>query len=83
MTNSMQKKIHIKKGDQVFVISGEYKGQKGRVLTIDREKNLQQDEQYILATDVAGEKIAVGKGHLYLARATLPVIKGRQPDPLR
>jgi len=35
----MQKKIHIKKGDQVFVISGEYKGQKGRVLTIDREKN--------------------------------------------
>jgi large subunit ribosomal protein L24 len=35
----MQKKIHIKKGDQVFVNSGEYKGQKGRVLTIDREKN--------------------------------------------
>ena len=35
----MQKKLHIKKGDQVIVNSGEYKGQKGRVLTIDREKN--------------------------------------------
>ena len=34
----MQKKLHIKKGDQVIVISGEYKGQKGRVLTIDRDK---------------------------------------------
>jgi large subunit ribosomal protein L24 len=35
----MQKKVHIKKGDQVIVNSGEYKGQKGRVLTINREKN--------------------------------------------
>jgi hypothetical protein len=45
--------------------------------------NLDPEKQYILATDVAGEKIAVGKGHLYLAPATLPVIKGRQPEPLR
>ena len=35
----MQKKIHIKKGDQVMVITGESKGQKGRVLEIDRVKN--------------------------------------------
>lgn len=35
----MQKKLHIKKGDQVIVITGEYKGQKGRVLTVDREKS--------------------------------------------
>ena len=35
----MQKKIHIKKGDQVIVNSGEYKGQKGRILTVDRDKN--------------------------------------------
>jgi large subunit ribosomal protein L24 len=35
----MQKKLHIKKGDQVFVNSGEYKGQKGRILTIDRAKS--------------------------------------------
>jgi large subunit ribosomal protein L24 len=34
----MQKKLHIKKGDQVIVNSGEYKGQKGRILTIDRDK---------------------------------------------
>ncbi len=34
----MQKKIHIRKGDQVMVNSGEYKGQKGRVLTVDRAK---------------------------------------------
>ena len=35
----MQKKIHIKKGDQVIVNTGEYKGQKGRVLNVDRDKN--------------------------------------------
>jgi len=34
----MQKKIHIKKGDSVMVITGESKGQKGRVLEVDREK---------------------------------------------
>ena len=34
----MQKKIHIKKGDQVFVNTGEYKGHKGRVLDVDRDK---------------------------------------------
>lgn len=30
----MQKKLHIKKGDTVIVISGEYKGQKGKVLEV-------------------------------------------------
>jgi len=35
----MQKKYHIKKGDQVIVNAGEYKGQKGRVLSIDQDKN--------------------------------------------
>jgi large subunit ribosomal protein L24 len=34
----MQKKIHIKKGDTVMVITGESKGQKGRVLEVDRDK---------------------------------------------
>ena len=32
-------KIHVKKGDTVFVISGEYKGQQGRVLEVLRNKN--------------------------------------------
>jgi large subunit ribosomal protein L24 len=31
-------KLHVKKGDNVMVIAGNYKGQSGRVLTIDREK---------------------------------------------
>ncbi len=35
----MQKKTHIKKGDTVIVITGESKGQKGRVLEVDREKS--------------------------------------------
>jgi ribosomal protein L24, bacterial/organelle len=35
----MQKKLHIKKGDSVMVITGESKGQKGRILEIDRVKN--------------------------------------------
>ena len=35
----MQKKLHIKKGDTVMVITGESKGQKGRVLEVDRDKS--------------------------------------------
>ena len=35
----MQKKIHIKKGDSVMVITGESKGQKGRVLEVKRDKD--------------------------------------------
>jgi large subunit ribosomal protein L24 len=34
----MQKKLHIKKGDTVFVNAGENKGQQGRVLEVIREK---------------------------------------------
>jgi len=33
----MQKKLKIKKGDTVFVNAGEYKGQKGRVLEVNRK----------------------------------------------
>ncbi len=35
----MQKKLHIKKGDTVFVNTGEYKGQTGRVLEVNRKSN--------------------------------------------
>ena len=34
----MQKKLHIRKGDIVIVNSGEYKGQQGRVLEINKQK---------------------------------------------
>ncbi len=34
----MQKKLHIRKGDTVMVITGESKGQKGRVLEVNRDK---------------------------------------------
>ena len=34
----MQKKLHIKKGDQVVVISGNEKGKSGRVLEVNRDK---------------------------------------------
>jgi large subunit ribosomal protein L24 len=34
----MQKKLHIKKGDTVMLIAGESKGQKGRILEVDRIK---------------------------------------------
>ena len=33
----MQTKIHIKKGDTVIVNTGEYKGQKGRVLEVNKK----------------------------------------------
>ncbi len=35
----MQKKLHIKKGDTVVVLSGDNKGKQGVVLSVDREKN--------------------------------------------
>lgn len=35
----MNKKLHIKKGDTVYVNAGESKGQQGRVLDIDRKKD--------------------------------------------
>ena len=35
----MQKKIHIKKGDTVVVISGNSKGQEGKVLDVVREND--------------------------------------------
>lgn len=34
----MQRKFHIKKGDTVTVIAGDSKGQQGRVLSVNREK---------------------------------------------
>ena len=34
----MQQKLNIKKGDTVKVISGDAKGQEGRVLSVDRNK---------------------------------------------
>jgi len=34
----MKRKLHIKKGDTVIVISGESKGQQGRVLEVLRDK---------------------------------------------
>ncbi|MGI6339158.1 MAG: 50S ribosomal protein L24 [Bacteroidales bacterium] len=34
----MQRKFNIRKGDTVIVVSGESKGQKGRVLGVDRKK---------------------------------------------
>ncbi|MGC9344843.1 MAG: 50S ribosomal protein L24 [Bacteroidales bacterium] len=35
----MQRKLHIKKGDLVYVNTGEYKGQQGRVLEIFAKTN--------------------------------------------
>ena len=35
---NMRKKLHIKKGDTVMVIAGDSKGQQGRVLVVDIEK---------------------------------------------
>lgn len=34
----MKKKLHIKKGDRVIIITGESKGQQGRVLEVFRDK---------------------------------------------
>jgi large subunit ribosomal protein L24 len=36
----MQKKLHIRKGDTVMVITGDSKGQQGKVLDLKTEKNV-------------------------------------------
>ena len=35
----MNKKLHIKKGDMVFVNAGDEKGKSGKVLSVDRKKD--------------------------------------------
>jgi large subunit ribosomal protein L24 len=35
----MQKKLHIKKGDNVIVVTGNSKGQKGKVLEVNRDSD--------------------------------------------
>ena len=35
----MNKKLHIKRGDMVFVNAGDEKGKTGKVLSVDKEKN--------------------------------------------
>lgn len=35
----MQKKLHVKVGDMVQIMSGESRGQKGKIMSIDRKKN--------------------------------------------
>ncbi len=37
-TSNKQKKLHVKKGDRVRVISGNYKGMEGRILRVFPEK---------------------------------------------
>ena len=36
----MHKKIHIRKGDNVMIISGNAKGQQGKVLVVEKEKQM-------------------------------------------
>ena len=36
----MQRKLHIRKGDLAMVIAGDSKGQQGKVLKIDSDKNM-------------------------------------------
>ena len=42
----MQKKLHVKVGDKVKVISGESKGQEGSIIGIDRDKLLVEKGHY-------------------------------------
>lgn len=36
----MQKKLHIRKGDTVMIISGDSRGQQGKILVVEKEKEL-------------------------------------------
>ena len=39
MKSKMNKKFHIKRGDTVYINCGEYRGQQGRVLEVNRDTN--------------------------------------------
>ena len=68
----MQKKLHVKVGDKVKVISGEAKGQEGAVIGVDRDK--------LRATYIPGSLPHRDREILTLARILGPIMTGALPS---
>lgn len=77
----MQKKIHIKKGDTVMVITGESKGQKGRVLEVNREKERVLVEGVNLVSKHTKPNAKAPQGGILKKEATVHVSNLMLVDP--
>jgi len=77
----MQKKLKIKKGDQVAVIAGESKGMKGRVLIVDRDKDRAIVEGVNLVSKHAKPNSKTPKGGILKKEAPVHVSNLMVVDP--
>ena len=77
----MKKKLHIKKGDTVKVISGESKGEQGRVLLIDTKNDRAVVEGVNLVSKHTKPNAANPQGGIIKKEASLHVSNLKFGDP--
>ena len=77
----MQKKLHIKKGDTVFVISGNAKGQQGKVLEVVRESERAIVEGVNLVSKHTKPNAKSPQGGIIKKEATIHVSNLMLKDP--
>jgi large subunit ribosomal protein L24 len=77
----MQKKLHIKKGDTVIVISGNSKGQEGQVLQVDRDKGRAIVEGVNLVSKHAKPNAANPQGGIVKQEASINISNLMIKDP--
>lgn len=77
----MQKKLHIKKGDTVVVISGNSKGKDGKVLEVDRVKGRAIVEGVNLVSKHAKPNAANPQGGIIKQEASINISNLMIKDP--
>ena len=77
----MQKKLHIRKGDTVIVIAGEYKGQKGKVLQVLINKQRAIVEGVNMVSKHTKPNAASPEGGIIKKEATIHVSNLLNIDP--
>ena len=74
-------KLHIKKGDTVYVLSGEDKGRTGRVLSVDRAKGRAIVEGINMVTEATKPTAQHPDGGLVKKEAPIYICKLSLVDP--
>jgi large subunit ribosomal protein L24 len=80
-TTKENKKLHIRKGDTVIVISGEDKGKSGKVLSVDKESNKAIVEGINIVTKHNKPTATVPNGGIVKKEAALYISKLMIADP--